>query len=52
MRIAALLFALGALSLSGCIMKQTTRDSRGVITDEKYIIKRPIKNFVENVEVE
>jgi hypothetical protein len=44
--------ALIALSLSGCVMKQTTRDSQGRITDEKYIIKRPVKNFIQNVEVE
>ena len=47
-----LLSALAALSLSGCVMKQTTRDSRGVIQEEKYIIKRPVKNFIKNVEVE
>ena len=44
--------AFVALFLSGCLMKQTTRDSSGVVTDEKYIIKRPIKNVIKNLEVE
>ena len=43
---------LVALFVSGCLMKQTTRDSRGVITEEKYIIKRPVKNVIKNLEVE
>ncbi len=47
-----LLISLVGLSLSGCLMKQTTRDSKGMITEEKYIIKRPIKNVIKNLEVE
>lgn len=42
---------LSYLFLTGCIMKQTTT-SNGAITDQKYIIKRPVKNFIDNVEVE
>ena len=41
-----------ALFVSGCLMKQTTRDDRGIVTEEKYIIKRPIKNVIENLDVE
>lgn len=38
-------------ALTGCVVKQTTtRD--GAFVEEKYVIKRPVKNFVENVEVE
>jgi hypothetical protein len=47
-----LLFMLAALSFCGCVTKRTTYDQNGVITDEKYIIKRPIKDFIQNVEVE
>ena len=43
---------LMTLVLSGCIMRETTTDSRGVVTDDKYIIKRPVKDFVEKVEFE
>ncbi len=41
-----------AFSLCGCVTQQTTYDRQGNVTDEKYIIHRPIKNFIENVEVE
>ena len=44
--------ALLAIFLSGCVTKQTKTDSRGIIREEKYIIKRPVKNFIENVEFE
>lgn len=47
-----LILALATMILSGCVMKQSKVDSRGRVTDEKYIIKRPVKNFIENVEVE
>jgi hypothetical protein len=40
------------LTFPGCVYKQTTTDHRGVVTDEKYIIKRPVKEFIENVEIE
>jgi len=43
---------LAALSVCGCVTKRTVYDQNGVITDEKYIIKRPVKNFIQNVEVE
>jgi hypothetical protein len=41
-----------ALSLSGCVMKETKTDRRGVVTEEKYVIKRPVKEALENMEVE
>jgi hypothetical protein len=44
--------AVVALSLSGCVMRETTTNSRGVVTDDKYIIKRPVKDFIEKVEFE
>ena len=40
------------LVLSGCIMRETTTNSRGVVTEDKYIIKRPVKDFIEKVEFE
>ena len=43
--------ALIGLVTSGCVVKQTTTDPKGN-TDEKYIIKRPVKKFIENVEME
>ncbi len=51
MKPAVFLISLVALCLSGCVVKRTTTDEKGR-TDEKYIIKRPVKNFIENVEVE
>ena len=44
--------AVVALSLSGCIYKQEKINSRGQVTEEKYIIKRPVKDFIEKVEFE
>ena len=41
-----------SIILSGCIMRGTTTNSRGVVTGDKYIIKRPVKDFVEKVEFE
>lgn len=47
-----LIAALAPLTLlSSCVIKQTTT-REGAVVDEKYIIKRPVKNFIENVEVE
>jgi hypothetical protein len=43
---------LATLLLSGCLVKQTTTDHRGLVTDEKYIIKRPLKEAIKNMEVE
>ena len=43
---------LVALCMSGCLMKQTTTNSQGIVVDEKYIIKRPLKNIIKNLEVE
>ncbi|NWK55900.1 hypothetical protein HW115_09775 [Verrucomicrobiaceae bacterium N1E253] len=39
------------LTTSSCVVKQTTtRD--GAVVDEKYIIKRPVKKFIQNAEFE
>jgi hypothetical protein len=43
---------LAALFVSGCLMKRTTTNSAGVVTEEKYIITRPVKNAIKNIEVE
>ena len=47
-----LVTAVVALSLSGCLYKKEKINSRGQVTEEKYIIKRPVKDFIENVEFE
>ena len=44
--------ALVTLTLSGCVYKKTVTDSRGVVVEDKYIIKRPVKDFVDKVEFE
>ena len=40
------------LVMCGCVTKQTTYDRSGAIEEEKYVIKRPLKKFVETVEFE
>jgi hypothetical protein len=47
-----ILLILVTLSFVGCVTRKTTRDSEGIVTEDKYIIKRPIKNFIKNVEME
>jgi len=49
-----LIFAslLSYLILTGCLTKQTTTTSSGALIEEKYVIKRPVKKFIQNVEVE
>jgi hypothetical protein len=47
-----IILILVTLSLVGCITRKTTRDSQGIVIEDKYIIKRPIKTFVNNVEME
>ncbi|MFT5904585.1 MAG: hypothetical protein ACI9E1_000170 [Cryomorphaceae bacterium] len=42
---------LATASLTGCVTKRTTT-SNGAVTDEKYVVKRPIKKFINNVEFE
>lgn len=42
---------LSYLLLTGCVTKQTTTQN-GAFVEEKYVIKRPVKNFIQNVEVE
>ena len=37
---------------SGCVYKQETMNSQGQVTEEKYIIKRPVKDLIEKVEFE
>ena len=48
------LLILSGLSLAStsCVTKRTVTDDRGVVVDESYVIHRPVKKFVENVEVE
>jgi hypothetical protein len=47
-----ILLSFVSIIFSGCIYKQETINSRGQVTEEKYIIKRPVKDFVEKVEFE
>jgi hypothetical protein len=42
---------LSGLALTSCVTKQTTRRGNQVV-DEKYIIHRPVKKFIENAEFE
>lgn len=47
-----LLLILGAaVPLTSCVTKQTTTRG-GVVVDEKYVVKRPVKKFIDTVEVE
>jgi hypothetical protein len=48
---AIIVMALAALFLTGCVMKRTVTDEKGG-TKEKYIIKRPLKEFIKDVESE
>ena len=47
-------FILAGFSIAStsCITKRTVTDDQGVVVDESYVIHRPVKEFVENVEVE
>ena len=38
-------------SLSGCVTKRTVTEN-GRTVDQKIVVKRPIKNAIENVEFE
>ena len=49
---AILAAALMALFLSGCLVQETKTNRQGVVTEEKYVIKRPVKEALENLEVE
>ncbi|WP_411827842.1 hypothetical protein [Luteolibacter sp. AS25] len=40
-----------AFSSSSCLTKRTTTDQHGEV-DETYIVKRPIKNVINNIEFE
>ncbi|MEK6231615.1 MAG: hypothetical protein N2A42_07165 [Luteolibacter sp.] len=42
-----------ALSIlgSGCLMKRTVH-TNGRQVEEKYVVKRPIKNLIKNTEIE
>lgn len=51
-KLTVLSLLIGAtLPLASCVTKQTTRRA-GVVVDEKYVVKRPVKKFIETVEVE
>ncbi len=45
-----LLLALAAFGLTSCLTQRTVREGGHV--EKKYVIKRPLKNVLENVEVE
>jgi len=49
----SVLFALllSMITLTGCVTKQTTT-ANGVVIDEKYVVKRPVKKFIQTVEFE
>ena len=44
-------FLVSMAGLTSCVTKQTTTVN-GQFVEEKYVIKRPVKNFIQNVEVE
>lgn len=46
-----LLCLISVSSLTSCVVKQTTTRN-GEVIDEKYVVKRPVKKFVETVEFE
>jgi hypothetical protein len=39
------------LGISGCVTKRTVTE-RGHTVEEKYVVKRPVKKFINNVEFE
>ncbi|MFC5050579.1 hypothetical protein ACFPK9_08140 [Rubritalea spongiae] len=47
----SLIALTSAFSLTSCVTKQTTRQGNEVV-DEKYIIHRPVKKFIEKAEFE
>ena len=42
---------LVALATTGCVTKRTVTKG-GQPVEEKYVVKRPVKNFINNVEFE
>ena len=46
-----LLIGILTFPLQGCVVKRTT-ESGGRVTEEKYIVKRPVKNLIQNTEIE
>ena len=48
----ALIIVLSVMSLCGCVTRQTTYDSQGRVTDDNYVIERPVKKIIEKVEFE
>ena len=40
-----------AFGLTSCLTKRTTT-SGGRVVEENYVIKRPVKNMINNLEVE
>ena len=47
-----IILVLIILAFSGCIYKQTKYDSKGYVIEEKYVVERPVKDFIENVKFE
>ena len=49
----AFLFSMASLTccFTSCVTKQTTTVN-GQFVEERYVIKRPVKNFIQNVEVQ
>ena len=39
-------------SFCGCVTQQTKYDSQGRVIEDKIVIERPIKKFIEKVEFE
>ena len=44
-------FLISFMTLTGCVTKRVTT-SNGAVVEEKYVVKRPIKKFVQTVEFE
>ena len=47
-----LALAPGLILVTGCVTKRKIYDSQGVLVDEQTIVKRPLKKFFKNVEME
>ena len=50
-RAALLILAASGFLMAGCVTKRTVKEG-GRTVDEEYIIKRPVKNILENTRVE
>ena len=47
-----IILILIALSFCGCVTQRTKYDSQGRVIEDKIVIERPIKKFIEKVEFE